>query len=249
MKRGRDEEIMQPEEITPEPRNECGFSRPFAQSSADSMAAEAKRSEAAEVLAGLRKTDSRTALDALLGLADAPAHRQLQLARPTGQASAVKTPGPARLPSRLLSEAHPRQLCLLAAAFKLCPEPNATQQAALATRIGLTGDAVAFWFRTRQVLESLMNRVPAAERTATVERVYAAHAAANDDNASVLSDATADAAEGHTARRSVTPVRASEPTEPGDDAAPGNVCESAGAAIAKAHASVAMSLGHAIASA
>jgi len=248
MKRGRDEEIMQPEEITPEPRNECGFSRPFAQSSADSMAAEAKRSEAAEVLAGLRKTDSRTALDALLGLADAPAHRQLQLARPTGQASAVKTPGPARLPSRLLSEAHPRQLCLLAAAFKLCPEPNATQQAALATRIGLTGDAVAFWFRTRQVLESLMNRVPAAERTATVERVYAAHAAANDDNASVASDATADAAEGHTARRSITPVRASEPTEPAG-VAPGNLCDSADAAIAKAHASVAMSLGHAIASA
>jgi len=247
MKRSRGEEVVEPEEITPEPRNECGFSRPFTPS-ADSKAAEAKRSEAAEVLAGLRKTDSRTALDALLGLADAPAQRQLKLARPTVQASAIKTAAPPRLPSRLLSEAHPQQLCLLAAAFKLCPEPNATQQAALATRIGLTGDAVAFWFRTRQVLESLMSRVPAAEKTATVERVYAAHAAANDDNASVASDATADAAEGHTARRSITPVRASEPTEPAG-VAPGNLCDSADAAIAKAHASVAMSLGHAIASA
>lgn len=184
MKRAREEDVPF-EEITPEPRNELGFSRPCLQPplprpSASEEATAEDKAAAAEALMGFGRSDSAAALDALLGLAaDGPSRRGLKFSRPPVQASVVKPTAPPGVPTQLLSNAHPRQLCLLAAAFKLCPQPTAEQRAALAQRVHLSVDAVAFWFHTRQVLETWMRRVPAEQREAQVQTLHAASASAD----------------------------------------------------------------------
>lgn len=248
IKRQRDEEIPF-EEITPEPRSEFGFSRPPPSPPEKQVSSEA-RSEAASALADLKCSDTSTALDALLGLASAPlSARQLKMLRPPVQAAAVKGAvplSPLPLPSQLLSDAKPEQLCLLAAAFKLCPEPTAAQREAIASRVRLSYDSVSFWFRTRQVLEQWVAKQPAALRAARVQRLHSAHN--GDETASETgSEGTANADEGTVARPpSTTPLRATTlfraatltpvPLDPArclEDA-----CEGAGAAIAEACASL-----------
>lgn len=234
------------EEITPEPRQEFGFSRPLPASPEKEAAT--KRSEAAAVLAGLNRSDSNSALDALLGLASAPVdgrNKRLKFTRPPVVAQAVKAPNsPLKLPAQLLSDAKPWQLCLLAAAFKLCSAPTPAQRAAIAERVQLALESVEFWFRTRQVLETWVGNQPTELRADRVRRLHDAHSDEASSDASSVSGhtATADASDVETAERppSSTPLRSGVESAESSSllSCSGDIVEGAGAAIAAANASL-----------
>jgi len=61
---------------------------------------------------------------------------------------------------RLLQQLSTQQLQLLAAAFKLCPEPSAQQLAAIADRVSLPADRLQQWFDSRKVLQEWIQAQP-----------------------------------------------------------------------------------------
>lgn len=92
----------------------------------------------------------------------APARRvQQQHERPqTPVGPSVLSVSGMERPVKLLSGASIHQLKLLSAAFKLCPNPNATQMVAIATRVDITTDKLQAWFQSRQSLEQWVVQQP-----------------------------------------------------------------------------------------
>ena len=144
---------------------------------------------AAALLRGVRggAREQDTAVDCLMSLsstasavqgtkrraAAAPAPRRKLQIRPSPLSSPNDPPGassaaaldstgaPPAETFNLLSTADAAQLRTLAAAYKLCPSPTASQLGAIADHVGLPADRLLQWFESRQARARL---VPAAPR-------------------------------------------------------------------------------------
>lgn len=131
----------------------------------------------------LQRLDSRDAVDCLVALrTDAkrgrpsenggganatPATRRRLGMGPRRSAVVARPPEVQRI-----SSASVLQLKQLAAAYKLCPAPSATQLQAIAARLGLPAERLAGWWANRRGLEAWAATLPAGEAARQVRAVY-----------------------------------------------------------------------------
>lgn len=104
----------------------------------------ASQVEPAEVPTLCRTASEMAGIHSLMGLATSPASAKRNLV------DAGALPPAKRLCSTGVTV---EQLKLVAAAFRLCPEPTDMQMRAIATRVGLPPERVAEWFEARRNLQ------------------------------------------------------------------------------------------------
>jgi len=150
------------------------------------------RAAAAAVLQSVATDEAKsdtdeTAIDCLMSLssakrkaaevaAPAPRRRLKMRSQPSPLVPKASTPSPTGSgrgpPAFLHSGASPQQLQLLAAAFKLCPEPSAQQLAAIADRVSLPADRLQQWFDSRKVLQEWIQAQPSISAEDIMDMFY-----------------------------------------------------------------------------